>query len=284
MTTHSLYKSPVGQQAVMAFYDKMLAGWPVPFESQTIPTRHGDTFVLACGRESNPPLMLLHGSTSNSLTWGGDVTEFTRYFRVYAPDIPGEPGKSAPNRFAWDGPAPVEWLADVYEGLQIECAHLVGMSLGSWISLRFAIERPQQVHKLVVLCPGGLAPMKVSFILKVIPLSLLGRRGVARTNEILFANEPVPDVIDEFSYLLVKNFNGRRDPLPILSDEQLQHVTAPTLLLVGGLDAMLDSEKTVARMLANVPNLTATLLPDVGHVLINVTESILSFLAPGDPD
>ncbi|MEZ4582230.1 MAG: hypothetical protein R3A10_11470 [Caldilineaceae bacterium] len=47
--------------------------------------------------------MLLHGSGSNSATWMGDAAAYAEQCQVYAVDIPGEPGKSAPDRFSWTG-------------------------------------------------------------------------------------------------------------------------------------------------------------------------------------
>ena len=106
MDTRSIYKSPAGERAVMGLYDSVLSKWPVPYQTRRVLTRHGDTFVLGCGEKTEvPPLVLLHGAASNSAIWMADVAEYSRQGRVYAVDLLGEPGKSAPNRPAWDSPA-----------------------------------------------------------------------------------------------------------------------------------------------------------------------------------
>ncbi|MBZ0286922.1 MAG: alpha/beta hydrolase, partial [Anaerolineae bacterium] len=97
MTVQSLYKSPAAEKAVMELYDNVLAQWPVPHETQTIPTRHGDTFVIASGSPVSPPLILLHGAGTNSAIWIGDVAAYSRDHRVYAVDLLGEAGRSSPN-------------------------------------------------------------------------------------------------------------------------------------------------------------------------------------------
>ncbi len=91
MSTPSIYKSPAGEKAVMVLYDSALAHWPVPCGQRMIPTRHGDTFVIASGDADHPPLVLLHGAAGNSATWGGDVAAYCQRYRVYAVDLPGEP-------------------------------------------------------------------------------------------------------------------------------------------------------------------------------------------------
>src|SRR5512133_1779901 len=102
MRTTSVFRTPAGEEAVMAFYDNILAHWPVSYETLNIPTRHGSTFVVASGDRTAMPLVLLHGAGTNSAIWAGDVAEYSRTYRVYAIDLLGEPGKSAPHRPAWN--------------------------------------------------------------------------------------------------------------------------------------------------------------------------------------
>ncbi len=164
MNTPPIYKTPAGEQAVMALYDAALERWPVPCQQMTIPTRIGETFVIACGDESAPPLVLLHGAGTNSAIWAPDTVEYTRRYRVYAADLPGEPGKSTPNRPAWDGPAYAEWLANVFDALKIERAALLGVSQGGWTALKFAVRWPERVEKLALLAPGGVVSDRASFL------------------------------------------------------------------------------------------------------------------------
>ncbi len=82
MDTQSLYKSPAGEKAVLALYDKVLADhWPRPYQTLTIPTRHGHTFVIASGQASGPALVLLHGAASNSAIWAADAAVFQAALR-----------------------------------------------------------------------------------------------------------------------------------------------------------------------------------------------------------
>lgn len=110
MKNQAVFKSEEGKNAILTVYDSLLNRWPVPYETMNIPTRYGNTFVIACGEKSDPPLVLLHGTSSNSAIWIGDVVEYSRDYRVYTVDIPGEPGKSAAVRYDLTGPAHTEWL------------------------------------------------------------------------------------------------------------------------------------------------------------------------------
>jgi len=67
--------------------------------------------------------------------------------------------------------------------------------------------------------------------------------------------------------------------LRFFSDEELRRLNMPTLLIVGAQDILLPSEKTAARLGRLLPRLTAHVLPDHGHVLINLTDQVVPFLA-----
>jgi pimeloyl-ACP methyl ester carboxylesterase len=284
MNTTPIYKSPEGEREVMAIYEAVLAHWPVPCETLRLPTRHGETFVIANGEKTAPPLVLLHGASSNATAWVGDVADYSRAFRVYAVDILGEAGKSAPNRPAWDGPAYAEWLEDVLDALKVRKTSLVGISQGGWTALKFATTRPERVEKLVLLTPGGVAPTKLSFLLRAIPLSMMGRRGAEAINRIVFGKQPIhPDAV-KFMNVIMTHFKARMEAEQMFSDEALQRLTMPTLLLGGAQDALRSADQIAARLKKFAPDLTVITLPDMGHVLHNTTAQVLPFLtATGSP-
>jgi pimeloyl-ACP methyl ester carboxylesterase len=279
MPSESIYKSPAGEKAIMALYDALLARWPVPFTTLNIASRHGSTFVIASGRESAPPLILIHGAASNSAMWAGDVTEYSAHYRVYAIDLLGEAGKSAPVRPDWRSAAYAEWLGDVLDALKIRRAIFIGLSQGGWTALKFAITHPERVEKLVLMTPGGITFDRVSFALRAIPLSFFGPWGIERINRMVFSPLPVPAEVNEAITVIMDNFKPRIGVLPIFSDEELRRLTMPTLLLMGQEDALRDSRKVAERMRTLVPTLTATIIPWAGHALYNTTGDVMPFLA-----
>ncbi len=279
VTMQPIYTSAAGEQVVMVLYDSLLRRWPVPYTTLNIPTRHGNTFVIASGEEAAPPLVLLHGAGTNSTMWAGDVAYYSRHYRVLALDLLGEPGKSAPNRPDWDGPAYAEWLEDVLNALQIEAVTIIGLSQGAWTALKFAVAQPKRVTALVVLSPGGIIPDKVSFLLRALPLSLLGTWGIRRINRIILAGQSIPAEIEEALIVIRKHFKGRFGVLPIFSNTELQRLTMPVQLLIGAQDALRDAEKITTRMQQLMPQLTATIIPEAGHAIVNAHTYILPFLA-----
>ncbi len=278
MKAHSIYKSPAGEKAIMEVYETMLSHWPVPYEGIHISTRHGNTFVIACGPESAPPLVLIHGAGSNSLTWAGEIKAYSARYRTYTVDLPGEPGKSAPNRPAWDGPDFAEWLEDVFDALKLEKVIIVGFSQGGWTALKFAVVHPQRVEKLVLISPGGIIPDRLGFVVKALPLSLMGRWGVRRINRILFADQKISPEVEEILILISSNFKPRIGGLPIFTDIDLSHLNMPVLLIMGDRDALRNGKKISARLQKQTVYLKTVFVPGGGHAMINTADIILPFI------
>jgi pimeloyl-ACP methyl ester carboxylesterase len=277
-TTTSIYKTPEGEREVMALYDRMLARWPVPREELYLPTRHGRTFAIASGDAAAPPLVLLHGSASNATAWIGDISEYSRHFRAYALDLPGETGRSEQARPPWNTPAFAEWLADVLDGLGLESAALAGISQGGWTALRFATLYPQRVSRLALLTPAGVVPARASFLLSAVGLSMLGRWGTERLNRCIYSPEPIPPEVASFMNVIMTNFHARVEKEALFSDEELRRLIMPVLLMAGDHDFIQATDKVVARLEGLLPDLTVAMLPGAGHVLHNTAQRVIPFL------
>lgn len=283
MNNGSIFKTEDGRQAILASYDSLLNRWPTSYETYNISTRHGDTFIIASGDQGAPPLILLHGSSSNSAVWIGDITEYCRHYRVYAVDIPGDPGRSEAKRFELDRSA-AEWMEDIYKGLHINRAVILGISMGGWMALKFAVENPELVEKLVLICPSGIGPQKKSFMVRIIPLMFLGNWGLKQVNHIVYGNSVIPEEAMQYSLLIGKNFCPRVEKIPIFTDGQLERLDMPILLIAGEKDALLQSQKTIARASKLFAQVIIELIPGAGHVLINLTERIIPFLCDNNTE
>ena len=183
----------------MDFYDRMLANWPVEYSETDVETSFGMTHVIATGREGSPPLVLLHGSTSNATTWAGDILGYSREFRVYAVDMPGEPGKSAQNRLSWENEDYPVWLSQVFDLLNLTKLHIVGLSLGAWAALKFAAVFPKKAGKIALIAPGGVVNPNMKAVMKMISYASQGEKGIEKTLRLLFP--------DDFESAEVRNFS-----------------------------------------------------------------------------
>ncbi|SDY67390.1 Pimeloyl-ACP methyl ester carboxylesterase [Amycolatopsis xylanica] len=277
----NIYKSEAGRLLLEGKYREALKSWPVEHETLTVPTREGDTFVVASGPAGAPPVVALHGSMANTVRWLGSVSEWTRDHRVYAVDIIGEPGLSAPSRPPMDSDAYALWLSDVVRELGIERAAVVGESLGGWMALDFATRRPEQVTSLVLLTPGGVGRQKMAVLFKALFWRMFGEWGQRRALSTAIGTELDP-VAASYVLAISKNFNPRKKPLPVFPDEALRGLKMPMLVVVGARDEMLDTTQTALRLGAAVPHARIEVLPSAGHLLPDQTKVISEFLAAVD--
>jgi pimeloyl-ACP methyl ester carboxylesterase len=274
---NDIYRSAQGARAVREWYREQLASWPVPSEEHRLPTSQGETFVLASGPAGAPPLVLLHGSGANSAVWRADVAVWAGRFRVYAVDLIGEPGRSAPSRPPLGSDAHAAWLDDVLEALGMKHAPFVGESIGGWLAVDYATRRPGRVDRLALLCPSGIGRSKVGVLIAaglLLPLGRWGRRTAMR----LAIGSALPPAVIEQILLVYRHFRPRRERLPVFGDDTLRLLTMPVLVTAGGRDRMIDSAGTRRRLAATVPHAMVTVLPGAGHLLPRQTGAILDFL------
>jgi pimeloyl-ACP methyl ester carboxylesterase len=278
MKTKLAFKSQEGKAVVIKLYDSLLENWILPNEKLYVNTRYGATFVIASGPKEAPPLILLHGSAMNSIMWMRDVQAYSKSYRVYAVDIPGEPGRSEENQLPLAGDDFAEWLNDVFGALLIEKASLIGISLGAWLSVKFSVYYPEKVDKLVLLCPAGIGPQKTSFLFKAMAHRLLGEKGMESLYKKVNGNQPIPKKMLEYQKLLGKSFNYRREIIPLFADSEIERLTMPIALFVGEKDIMLHSAMTAKRLIGLLPHANVNIIPGAGHTLIDLTDKISDFL------
>jgi len=275
MTT--AFKSENGKTAILEIYDSVLDRSPVPIERFQASTRYGSTFVVAAGEKESPPIILLHGSGMNSIMWLGDIGEYSKEYRVFAVDMPGEPGRSDERQLPFGDSSYADWLSDVFTALGIEKARLVGLSLGAWLALKFAISHPENVSRLVLLAPAGIGSQRGAFLISALLHSLMGKRGMERLYRKVNGNQPMPEVMLRYQLLIGQHFNFRRETIPLFSDAELRGLTVPTMIFVGAKDVMLHSEETAKRVERLLPHVNMNVLPDAGHALIGLTSRIMDF-------
>ncbi len=268
----TIYKSEAGAALLRERYLDALEAWPG--SRAKAPTPEGETFVLISGPAEAPPLVLLHGSGSNSAEWVARNPALTRHFRVYAVDIIGEPGLSAETRPPLDSDRYARWLEAVLDHFDVTRAAFLASSFGGWLALDFAIRCPERVAALALRCPVGLAPMKKGFAVKAVLLALLGEKG--RRKAVAGAvGAPESSPVVEQQLLVAANYRYRTGPFPVFGDAALAGLRMPVYAVAGADDAMVDSATTKRRLEA--AGAVVDLVPGTGHFLPG--EADLDFLA-----
>ena len=273
-----IYKSAAGKEAVESLYRRALQRWPVSHRQLVVPTKQGDTFVIVSGESSATPLVLFHGSGANASVWMRDVVEWSQHYCVYAIDMIGEPGFSAPSRPPLASDAYAAWLDDVWRGLGLGAASVVGVSLGAWLALDYAIRRPAHVASLSMMSPSGIGRQNHLTLTKAGVLLMFGSWGLRRSLKSIAGNVDVPRETRDFIVTVFRHFRPRMERIPIRTDAELAALSMPVQLILGGNDALLRSQETRDRMQRLVPRLHLTYLEHEGHLLPRQTMTIAEFV------
>jgi len=104
---------------------------------------------------SGPVLVLIHGITADSATWGQVMPALAQHFTVVAPDLIGH-GESAKPRGDYSLGAHASGLRDLLITLGHDRATFVGHSLGGGIAMQLSYQFPELCERLVLVDSGGL--------------------------------------------------------------------------------------------------------------------------------
>lgn len=128
------------------------------------------THYLVAG--DGPSVILLHGVGSSVVAWRENIQPLARRFRVYAVDLPGH-GDSEKPRMDYSLAVASRFMIGLQDALGLQHAHLVGQSLGGLIVLRFALDHPERVGRVVTVGTAGLG-RDVAWIIRWISVPVVG--------------------------------------------------------------------------------------------------------------
>ncbi|MBP7401295.1 MAG: alpha/beta hydrolase [Clostridia bacterium] len=279
MKEKPVFKSEQGRDRILTRYRSLIERLPVPYRERAVPTSFGGTYVLEAGGEELPPVLLLHGSCSNSAMWIGDIGPLSAAHRVLCVDIVGEAGNSAPNRPALSGDGYARWLGEVLDGLGIPKTDLIGNSLGGWIALQFAALYPDRIAHMVLIAPSGIVPTRPSYLLRLLFHAAQGKKGMAALARLMYGSDDVPEEVVEVSTMIMDNYNPIVGALPVLSDERMGRLAMPVLYIVGADDVTADTGKAAERLRRLVPKAQIERIPNHGHVVFDTMDRVVPFLA-----
>ena len=270
----SVYQSEEKKETFRAVYNNFLSA--MPFAKRTIDTPYGETFLLEAGEPTNPAIVLLHGSCSNSAFWFNDILALMGSYHVIAIDIPGEAGNSSEYRLSLDTSDYADWLASVLDALNLPRASIAGNSLGGWMALKFATAYPARVEKLMLFASGGLAPIRADFLERA--QAAEEAEESLEFDESITHGEQIPKEILDFINLILDSYYPLNIPMPLFSEEQLRRLTMPVLYVAGLKDDLLDSEAGERALKQSIPHAITHLLPDAGHMITTPFTWMLPFL------
>lgn len=249
-----------------------------------------------------PVLLILPGFLGSTVTFEPMAEILGSELRIVIPDLPG---------FGWSEPplggcTVADLLAFVRsfaERLELPPLFLAGSSLGTNIAVRYAIEHPHMVRRLVLLSPFGLEEQRgvvsrmerYDALLPVVTL-LVSRTRLERelAKQVRDPGELTEDIIAGFRRPF-RTAAGRRVVVGVARnilcgstfDELLPLVTQPTLALAGSDDASRSCE-ILDSLERSIPSCAAWRLEGCRHIIqldapAEVAELVGRFCLAGEP-
>ncbi len=292
MIDSSIYKSPEGEAEILALYDEALADLGTGYESLMVGTRYGDTHVLAVGPEDAPPVVFLPGGNFLNPTCLRWFLPLAEEHRIYAPDLVGQPGRSAQDRPSPKGDGHAWWVEDVLAGLGLRRVPLVGLSYGAGVAIRTMGYAPERVSRAALVSPAAVAAGSIPRVLVKVALPMLLYRLRPTRERLLRAAKPI---LTEPEELAVRQLGAvyrhvRLDAgLPRMASEgELRGFGGPVAVFASEDDVFFPARAVLPRARALFPNLVhARSLRGSRHVpskadLADVNHDIRAFLADSD--
>jgi pimeloyl-ACP methyl ester carboxylesterase len=235
---------------------------------------------------SGIPIVFVHEFAGDSRSWEAQFRHFGRRYRCIAYNARGFPPSDVPEDVERYSQARArDDIRAVLDGLEIDKAHIVGLSMGGFATLHFGFTYPLRARSLTIGgCGYGAAPdQRQKFIEEA-------ERGAARFEEIgmakaaeAYALGPTrvqfqnkdPRGWREFADQLAEHsttgaaltMRGVQRLRPSLFDltEEMKKITAPTLIITGDEDwPCLEPGLLMKRMISSAG---LVVMPNCGHTI-----------------
>lgn len=267
---NSIFKSYEFEKQYFELYEIILARWNVSVEHLDITTRFGTTHINVSGSTKSPALILLPGFGANSTMWFPNIKSLSSKFRVYAIDTNGQPGKSIPSQKLTTSNS-AEWITELLDALGLEKVNMVGISLGGWLTLNFAIHKPERVTKIALLDPAAaFENMSAAFLWhSFIPIMVHPTRsGLVK----YFRWMTRGYVVDpNWGELMLQGILNTRPQPPIravpFTESELRSLKIPVLLLIGERSVIYNPLRACQRAARLIPNVQTEIILGASHAL-----------------
>ncbi|NRF92508.1 alpha/beta hydrolase [Paenibacillus frigoriresistens] len=268
----TIYRNKNGaKETFIQAYDRTLQEWDVPVESAYFDTSFGETHVLISGPEDAEPLILFHGFGFSSTMWIENIRPLSKRYRTYAVDFIGDINKSEAIRQIKNKEECASWFREILNGLNIQKAHVAGLSYGGFIALVLAIYAPQFINKMVVMSPAAsFQPQSKKFFIKCLLAGVFPttKRLNGLMNYMIGKGNQVNETLRNQFIAGMQNALLKNKLFPsYMEDDELKAIQCPTLLLIGDQDIQYDPRKAIARANHLVPHIQTKLVADTGHGL-----------------
>jgi len=239
------------------------------------------TRFLEAGQRGRPVILFLHGTGGSLEAFCANIAAHAEHFHCLAIDIVGSGFSDKPD-LDYEVPVYARHAASFLDAMQVDKASLCGVSLGAWVSARFALTYPQRTQKLTLLSAAGLVvnPNTMKQIkslrsgavdnpswenIRAVMENLVHRKealidDLVAVRQTIYRQPGMQEAMAHTLCLQVPEIRGRN----LLTEAEWRSITAPALV-VGALEDNPDYLGTARAVSDFMPNARYVEIPDVAH-------------------
>lgn len=268
------------EQKYWQVYNAVLSQWP-EFIQEKIETPYGISNVVVCGKMDGPPLILLHGRYTPSISWSPMIEELSRYHRVYAIDTMGEPGLSesdgTPLKSAHNY---VEWLSAIIDELGLDEVNIAAHSFSGWYATHFSLTFPHRVKTLTLLDPAQVfAQFKVTWLLNCIPSYIFpSERTIHSFYKWIMQGNKVDTDIQELLTIGMTSYAANKEEASLIPGSLLKTLSVPAQQILAADTVVHNVTRAVKRANKFSPHVESYILPHCSHMIQSDKPNIASDL------
>lgn len=267
----SLFKTEDGRKEILSLYDQKLDQLHIDFEYLKVDSTFGATNIIATGKASNPPILIIHGSNGCAPIALETYPNLSEKFRVYAIDVLAQPNKSAETRLSMKDDSYGKWINEIIDSLKIKNVTMAGFSFGGLVILKTLEFDESKIKEVYLSAPAYIVngnPFKALFKI-FIPM-----KRFMKTQKVKYVERFLSEVFtdrDEFAvqYLSKVFLHFKMDftPVPVINTSRSHSIKTPITLFVAKDDILFPGIKMIKRASKLFANLKRVeLMENAKHV------------------
>lgn len=249
---------------------------------------------------SGPAVVFLHGSGSGASGHSNFKQNYpqlaTAGYRVIVPDLIGYGYSDKPDDVAYHLDFFVECIKQMLDAIGVAACTLIGNSLGGAIAIKFTLDYPQQVDKLLLMAPGGIENQADYFTMpgmqvmkEVFTAGAVTREGLEQfikrglLHDASLADEAL--IAERWGIFQLQNAQVIKTMVVPNMEDRLHEIRCPVLAFWGMNERMMP-ETGIMKLAKKIPHVRVVLVSECGHwVMVEHRELFnrmtLDFLANG---
>ena len=243
-----------------------------PSEPTDVPTSFGTVRAYRFdGPSDGPPVVLLPGRNASTPMWRVNIPALQEHRTVIGVDLLGEAGMSVQDKPITGPDDEAQWLDDTLAGLGLERVHLMGVSIGGWTAVNYAVHCRGRAASLTLLDPVfTFAPVPAKAMVIAAGMFLPLPDALQRMVFSWIADGADVDPSEPGTALISagsSDFTLRKAMPKSFTDDQLRSLDIPVLALIAGRSVMLDADCAAARARNLLPRGQVELWADASHAI-----------------